>query len=460
MKFTTSVAMTVFVLFSFTLASYSQQTPTSRGAIVEGISNEHSSFAVRVDVDRADRVYAKDDLLNVTVESSEDGYLYLFYRDSQGNVAVLFPNKFQTDNAIKKSQLVTVPMVGSNFRIRIDSPFGDELLKAVVSKKPLENVDIERFSKGNVTPVDEGAMKQFAKSLPTGKDSTQSDWAEHKVDIQTVQTRPGASDTGSGKRYAVAVGISDFKDPDINNLGICHIDAESIMALFTSRFGVEKNDAILLTNEKATLENIRKVIKETLPKMTNPGDVVFIFWSGHGGQMPDKTREFLIPYDGAKADVEGTMLFDETFGRWIQELDGRKVLIVLDACHSGGQAESAKSQSFSLSKALDSDANDWQPMRFALSRLAVAKDIGQKDTAVIASSTSAEVSYVRKEKDLSVLTYYLLHAIEDSQKSVTHDQWCEMVKPKVADYVEQNFSNNKQTVVMQDGMSEPLILNR
>lgn len=426
---------------------------TSRGAFVEELSNERSSFAVRVVVDRSDRVYAKDDLLRATVTSSEDAYLYLFYRDAEGNVAVLFPNRFQKDNFVRKDETVTVPAQGSNFKIRIDAPFGEELLKAVVSKKPLEYIDSTIFASADVTPVSEGTMKNFAKSY----EKNISDWAEHQVGIRTIASRTGSSSSSSpdgGKRYAVCIGISDYRDNNIGKLGICHVDAEKMLELFAGRCGVEKGNTFLLTNEKATLSNIRRLVKDELPRRTKPGDTVFLFWSGHGGRTEDGKREFLIPYDASGENIEGTMLMDETFGRWIQELDGRKVLIVLDACNSGGQANNAKGISKSFT-----DDTPWQPLRFAFTRLAMAKDIGQKDTALIASSTASEVSFVRKERDLSVLTYFVLQAITESAAPMTHVQLVETVKPQVSGYVQRNFTDKNQTVVMQDDMTEPLVLN-
>ena len=440
------------LIFLCTTPAFAQ---TTRGAFVEGISNERSSFAVRVDVDRTDRVYAKDDLLHVTVESSEDGYLYLLYRDAAGNVVVLFPNRFQKDNFIPKNETVTVPAPGSNFRIRMDAPFGGELLKAVVTKKPLTHIDTTAFIGANATPVAEGTAKFFTQSF--GKETP--DWAEHQVWLQTVASRSGQPvSPDSGKRFAVVIGISDFKDNEIPNLGICHIDAEKTAEVFVQRCHVERDNMFLLTNENATLQNIRTTIRDDLPRLTKPGDVVFLFWSGHGGQTPDKKHEFLIPYDGTGRDIEGTMLMDETFGRWIQELDGRKVLVVLDACYSGGQANEAKT----LSKSLDNAKTEWQPFRFAFTRLALTKDIGQRDTAVIASSSSKEVSYVRREKDLSVFTHYLVNSLAKAGNPLTHVQLCDIVKPLVADYVERNFAEqlqSYQTVVMQDDMTEPLVLN-
>ena len=363
---------------------------------------------------------------------------------------MLFPNQFQKDNFVRKNAAVTVPTQGSNFQIRIDAPFGDELLKAVVSKKPLTYIDTTAFTGANATPVNEGTAKNFSKSF----EKETPDWAEHQVRIQTVASRDPSPTPSGGKRFAIGIGISDYKDDNISNLGICHVDAEKILKLFMERCGVEKDNTLLLANDKATLENIRKIVKDTLPRLTQPGDTVILFWSGHGGQTEDGKKEFLVPHDGSVGNIEGTMLMDETFGRWVQELDGRKVLIVLDACHSGGMAANAKT----LSKSLGGDA-DWKPLRFGFTQLAVAKNIGQKDAALIASSTSAEVSFVRKERDLSVLTYFVLETLSEAKSSLTHVQLCETIKPLVAQYIERNFEGKKQTVVMQDDMTEPLVMN-
>lgn len=416
----------------FLLCGTSVFAQGGRGAFIEKMLNEQASFGVRVDVDRSDRTYVKDDLLQVTVKSSEDGYLYLFYRNAAGKVSVLFPNKFHKDNFIRKNETLPVPALASGFQIRIDAPFGAELLKAVVSKKQLTDIG------GAVTQVTEETGKLLLQSL----EAETSDWAEHHVRIQTT--------FDGGRRFAVAVGIGNYKDDKISNFDICRIDAEKALDVFTKHCGVKKSQAFLLTNENATLANIRKVIKEDLPKRTRPGDTVFLYWSGHGGWTQNDKRGFLIPYDGLVQDIEGTMLMSETFGRWIQELDGRKVLIVLDTSQGEDKAGNAQ----------ETEADtEWKTLGFAFKQLAGLKDIGQKDVAIISSCALGEGSYSRRERDLSVFTYYVLLAIKTAKEPMTHARLCEEVKPLVSRYVEQNFSGRQQTVVMQDDMTEPLVLN-
>ena len=173
----------VYPFFLFLLCCTSALAQQSRGTFLGEMNNKHPSFAVRVNVDHADRVYVKDDLLQVSVESSEGGYLYLFYRDAVGNVTMLFPNRFQKKNLIQKNEPITVPAPGSIFQIRIDAPFGNELLKAIVSKEPLEFFADRDLTGINVLQINDEDGKNLAKSVMRIK---KSDWEEHHVAIRTV----------------------------------------------------------------------------------------------------------------------------------------------------------------------------------------------------------------------------------------------------------------------------------
>ena len=155
----------------------------TRNHPLQNNSSEHSLFAVRVEVDHPDHVYVKGDLLRVSVESNEDGYLYLFYRDAAGNVAMLYPNRFNRRNAIQKNEALTIPSPGSIFQIRIDAPFGEELLKAIVSKEPLAFFDNLDLTGINMLQIGEEEGTMLAKSVMTMQ---HSHWASHQVHIRTV----------------------------------------------------------------------------------------------------------------------------------------------------------------------------------------------------------------------------------------------------------------------------------
>jgi hypothetical protein len=440
------------------------QGATARGIVVEEIQNPDPQFSVRVSVDRSDRTYHEDDLVTATVQSSRAGYLYLLYCDAAGDVFAIYPNKFQQSNKISAQQTVLVPAPQSNFQFRVSSPFGTEVLKAIVTDKPVSAKSLPDLTKSNATKLTTAEVTAFRKGITVEAklqastvDVTVSkieDWAEHAVEITTL-ARGTENKTRAPRRIFIGIGISDYKSPAIRDLAVCHRDAECMKQLMTSKCGVTESSCLLLLNENASQSNVTKLFCETLPQQTIAGDTILIYWSGHGGQCADQGGDEkdgldeYLPYHDSVFGENETMLMDDTFGRWLQRLDGRKVVVILDACHSGGQANMAKAVG----------AMGWQPFDFASNEFARVKDIGQSDSAVLASSVSEEASRERVEGDLSVMTYYIIEAIATAKDPVMLDKLVDSVTPSVNSYIQARFPGAKQTMFFQNDLAGSLELN-
>lgn len=115
-----------------------------------------------------------------------------------------------------------------------------------------------------------------------------------------------------------------------------------------------------LAGSKMTKGNIKKVF-QTLAKETRQGDVIFIYWESHGytdykGVFPDKKNE--------EADSHNEFLYlgipfwdevitDDEFEEMLLLLKGRHVMLLMEACHSGGLLSSeAQSKGFSQNKSV------------------------------------------------------------------------------------------------------------
>jgi len=431
----------------------SQELGRARGVLVEDVRNENPSFMVRIDVDHADRIYRQGEEMRVRVISEKAGYLYLIYCDASGNMVRLFPNRVDQNNAIPADQHVHVPPPGGRFRLRIGPPFGQEVLKAIVSLEPIDPDQVVRM----VTPDGvKGVYVDEMKNRP-------AEWAEHDVTTTTVSpeggstappttgtpatappttvppstappaTAPPATNppttvpqtvAGGPRRVGVFIGISDFLDPGIRDLKVGEKDALAMADVMKRTCGLD--EAWTLVGPQASLKNIEDAVRTRLPAATRPGDVVVIYWSGHGARCADDNGderdgfdEYLVPYDGQWADeatIRRTMLLDDTIGRWLQELDGRKLVVILDTCHSGGQTAQEKS----LAKGLgDAPLGGDVVFDFLDGELERAKDIGQKEMAMLASSKATQVSFERKEGDLSTMTYFLVQLLEAQSGGVT-----------------------------------------
>jgi hypothetical protein len=99
-----------------------------------------------------------------------------------------------------------------------------------------------------------------------------------------------------------------------------------------------------LSGTDATLDAIRARL-DALAAEAGAGDLVFVYYTGHGAQAEDDDRdepdgldELLVPYGAT--DAIGSYLRDDELGRKLDAVAAKvgaagQVVVVLDACHSG-----------------------------------------------------------------------------------------------------------------------------
>lgn len=405
-----------------------------RGILIERI-HDRPPFLVRVDVNHDSHVYEFGDVLEVTVVSEEPGYLYLIYCMADGKVCTLFPNEFDDDHRIEAHQPLTVPGPDAGFRMRIGPPAGDELLKAVVTRErlPVEVVRklVEKTSKAIQENNEKGVFLEAVDRLDP------SQWSEHQVKLRIVRTKG----IQARRRVLLCVGIADFEDPNIVDLRVPVRDANEFAN--TMRSVGRLDQVIVLTNERATLANIKRAICETLANATNPGDTVFIYWSGHGGRCADddpgeekdRLDEYLVPRDGDSTDIDTirkTMLLDDLFARWLLELDGRKIAVIIDTCYAAGAHKNAKGFG-------DPGPAPAGGFDFLDGEIARAKGIGLRQAVMLASADSDQLAFERREEDYSVMTYYLNKLLTDAVAPVTFQAAYHHVNATVQAYVKKRY---------------------
>ena len=142
------------------------------------------------------------------------------------------------------------------------------------------------------------------------------------------------------KHWALVIGISDYRDEHVPDLRFAARDAEEFAAwLVTPSGGRYDEDCVrLLTNEKATAENMRASLFEWL-KRPLAEDTVTIFFAGHGTpESPDSMENlFLLTHDSDYAKVAST-----AFPMWDIEtalkrfIVAERVIVLVDACHAAG----------------------------------------------------------------------------------------------------------------------------
>jgi hypothetical protein len=126
-------------------------------------------------------------------------------------------------------------------------------------------------------------------------------------------------------------------------LAACEFDANDMQTIATS---AGFTPTILLTQE-ATAQAVTDRIQSVAGELES-GDIFFVTYSGHGGQVPDKNNE-----DEDDRSDETWVLFDrqliddELYALWKTFKPGVRILVLSDSCHSG-----------SVTKDIDGDVPD------------------------------------------------------------------------------------------------------
>lgn len=154
----------------------------------------------------------------------------------------------------------------------------------------------------------------------------------------TGETARATASPRIAERWAVVVGIGDYRADNIPDLRYAASDAQSVYDFLKSpAAGFSEDHMIFLKDANATGQAIREALFVFLQK-ANYNDLVFIYFAGHGA--PDASRPdnlYLLPYD---ADVKA--LASTGFPMWDvktalrRQIKAERVIVVADACHSGG----------------------------------------------------------------------------------------------------------------------------
>ena len=144
------------------------------------------------------------------------------------------------------------------------------------------------------------------------------------------------------QRYAVVVGVSDYKDPKIPDLKYADADAQSFYDFMVSPIGgnFNKENVLLLKNEQATLKNVKMAITNFLKKAID-SDYVVIFMACHGEPEPDRPNNiYLLMHDSELDALSATAYHMENVNADMKRyISARRLIFFADACHSAGLTE-------------------------------------------------------------------------------------------------------------------------
>lgn len=230
-------------------------------------------------------------------------------------------------------------------------------------------------------------LSQLAESQATSGPSTSSTTSNSP---SAVPEKPVAD------KWALVVGISNFKDPSIN-LKYAAKDATDFRNYLVSKGNFQPDHVKLLVDGNASRQNIIDQLGDKwLGRVANRDDLVVVYVSSHGSGAMEQAGgvNFLVTHDTNKNSLLATGIPMQWLTNMVKEqVHSERTVIIMDVCHGGSAAPAEKSLTRNTGLNLD--------------KLTLGN--GQ---AVLCSSLADQVSWESKNYQNSVFTRRLIEGLE------------------------------------------------
>ncbi|HEX5725005.1 MAG TPA: caspase family protein [Longimicrobiaceae bacterium] len=119
-------------------------------------------------------------------------------------------------------------------------------------------------------------------------------------------------------------------------LAACEADADDMEAIAKEKgFKATK----LLTKDGTRDRIVGEITRAA--KSLKAGDIFFLSYSGHGGQLPDRNRDEADRIDETWCLFDGQLVDDHLYDLYTKFAKGVRIFVLSDSCHSGSVASLA-----------------------------------------------------------------------------------------------------------------------
>lgn len=197
-----------------------------------------------------------------------------------------------------------------------------------------------------IVPALHTTTRRFAVALPLPPGEAEFRIAAIAFDGDGLQsprseiewTRQNSGPAVRGALRALTIGISQYKNAKIN-LKWADRDAQQLGATLrrqSTLYGAV--EAKTLTNEAATRDAVKAALDELVAK-TSRHDTVLVSFSGHGWRSDERTFFFATHEIDTKNITQSALPWRDVVERLTKLSEkSKRVIVLLDACHSGSAA--------------------------------------------------------------------------------------------------------------------------
>ncbi len=138
---------------------------------------------------------------------------------------------------------------------------------------------------------------------------------------------------GFGEYYALLIGVSDYGDGAITDLGgLPTKDAQDLGNILINKYSFKKQNVVIL-NKSPTENDIIKEFSKLKKKVTNK-DNLLIFYAGHGVYDEVSQVGAWLPSD-ADMEYELNLISNSQVVDFLKAIKSKHTLLISDACFSG-----------------------------------------------------------------------------------------------------------------------------
>ncbi len=205
----------------------------------------------------------------------------------------------------------------------------------------------------------------------------------------------------------------------------CEFDAND-MAAIAKDAGMKST---LLLTTKATRKNVLAAVRAATRTLKS-GDLLFVTYSGHGGQIEDVSGEEEDKKDETWCLYDGELIDDEVFLELSRIAAGVRVLVLSDSCHSGTVVRarvpegspSGRSKMMPPSVAMRTYREHqafYDKLQHDVAEAAGKASVPTPDSALARVAVSRRLTAIANECKASVI---LISGCQDNQTSLDGDQ--------------------------------------
>ncbi|HKW84163.1 MAG TPA: caspase family protein [Burkholderiaceae bacterium] len=236
---------------------------------------------------------------------------------------------------------------------------------------------------------------------------------------------PKTSSAARHKARSLHIGLNEVSAAAYGGwtgpLAACEFDANDMAAIARSK----SMQPLVLLTKKATRANVLKTMRAAAKALV-AGDLFFLSYSGHGGQVPDVSGDEADKHDETWCLYDGQLIDDELYAELGRFASGVRILVLSDSCHSGSvtRAPLLPTTVPSLRPKLMPSAVAMRTYRehqafYDQLQLDIAKHAGKPavdpDTALAAVAASGRLSAIVRRFDAAVI---LISGCQDNQTSM------------------------------------------